>query len=1129
MKKSLLMGLVLMITLLQGALAQSRGVSGRVIDRKTNEGLPGVTVLVKGTTNGASTNADGAFTIEAPQGATLIFSSVGYMSQERALGSDATVSVSLVADVKQLTEVVVTALGLTANRDQLGTAQATVQGTALVRSGETSVITALSGKTPGVLITRTSGDPGASANIQIRGASTITGNLQPLIVVDGIPIYNSSVGDAGIVSSNGGSSSNQTNGVVQASRLNDINPDDIASMEVLKGAAAGAIWGTRAANGVIVITTKKGANPDGRMSVSYRTSYGVDQINRTPSLQTTFGQGAGGLYNNTTSASWGDKISDRTGGVDAFITSPTAPGYQGYVTFPDGTRRYNIANGTAANPHGGRNTTDTYNQARAPFTNGYTWDNIASISGGDTRSNFYVSLGDTYQKGIAINHSDNERTTARVNVDRQLSDKFRVALNTSYIRTRSNRVQQGSNTSGIYLGGLRTSPDYDNSHYIGDYTDASGNIFLDRQVSYRNKIGRTTVSPTNTFGLTNAGYDNPLWTIDRVLNQTRVNRFLGSVELSYDVLPWLNFLNRTGVDTYTDQRSAYFPINATASVTGSLTQEVIQETQVNNDFIVRAHTNFGENLTVTGLVGYNLNARRSSQVGASASGFINPFSPPQLSNTPATNRSPFNLTLEQRTAALYGQLDLGFFNQLFLSGTVRGEQASTFGPKAKSVFVYPSGSLAWQFTKLGVFAENPVLSFGKLRVSYGTVGIQPNPYLTRTYYVPADANTLVDGWGTSLDASNYGGGFVRSTVKGNEFLRPELKKEFEGGLDLRFAQNRIGLNLTAYSNKTTDAILSVPVAASSGYTNTNANAATITNKGLEISMDGDVVKTGKFTWNLAPNFSLNRNKVTDLAGATSIFLTGFTGTSSRAVQGYPLGALWGTAFDVKEDGTYNTDANGFPKLADNGTERVIGNPNPQWRGGLNNTFTYRGLSLNVLVDHVHGTDVWNGTKGALYFFGTAGELAQETTISAAQAAKLIDYNGSTLASTHHANTDGSYTFRGKVQNFGSGDVILDEQWYRNGLGNGFTGGPATPFIEHVNYTRLREVTLNYNLRQDWLRNATKLSSIDLSVTGRNIYLWTNYTGVDPETNLTGVSNGRGLDYFNNPSTRSIIFSIKFTY
>ena len=382
------------------AEAQDRTISGRVVDRATNEGLPGVTVLVKGTQIGSATNADGTFSLAAPASATTLrISSVGFTSIDQPI-TDGPMTIALVTDTKQLNEVVVTALGLEANRDQLGTAQATVQGTALVRSGETSVITALSGKTPGVLVTRTSGDPGASANILIRGASTITGNLQPLIVVDGIPVFNSSVGDDGIISSNGGSGSNQTNGVVQASRLNDINPDDIATMEILKGAAASAVWGSRAANGVIVITTKKGHSADGKINVSYRSSYGIDQINRVPDLQTKFGQGAGGRFSNTSSASWGDRIADRTGGADAEITSSTAPGYAGFVTFPDGTRRYAVANGTAANPHGGKNSKDTYDEARAPFTNGYTWDNIATVGGGDQRSNFYVSLGNTYQRGM---------------------------------------------------------------------------------------------------------------------------------------------------------------------------------------------------------------------------------------------------------------------------------------------------------------------------------------------------------------------------------------------------------------------------------------------------------------------------------------------------------------------------------------------------------------------------------------------------------------------------------------------------------------------------------------------------------------------------------------------------------
>ena len=1122
MGKQLLWLLLLLAGFCGSARAQDRIIMGKVTDQATSQGLPGVTVLVKGRpTIGTSTTSDGNYSLAVPASATaLIFSFVGYTSQEQPLTGATTISVTMAADSKQLNEIVVTALGLEANRDQLGTAQATLKGPALVRSGETSVITALSGKTPGVNITRTSGDPGASANIQIRGAATLTGNLQPLIIVDGVPISNSSIGNDGILSSNGGASSNQTDGVVQASRLNDINPDDIASMEVLKGAAASMVWGTRGANGVIVITTKKGQSANGRVNLSYRSSVSIDQINRRVPLQRSFGQGSLGLYSSTAVRSWGDQISTRAGGQDNFIQSGT--GYQGYITFPDGTRRYNIAAGTVANPHGGKNSQDTFDHSQDMFNNGYTWDNIATLSGGDQRSNFYLSLGNTHSKGIALRHSDNDRTTIRLNVDRQLTDKLRVSVNTTYARTLSNRVQQGSNLSGIFLGGLRSPTDFNNGYYQGDYTDATGNIFLGRQSSYRNPLGRTT----------QPGFDNPLWTIDNVLNQSRLNRLIGSVEFVYDITPWLNILNRTGVDTYTETRSEYFPIGAGANPTGSLRAENIIETQVNNDLIVRASTNLTSNIRLSGLVGYNLNARRTSQIGASSNQFINPFSPPQLDNTPAANRKPYNVLLENRTAGLYGQVDLSLFDQVFLNGTVRGEQASTFGPQASNTFVYPGGTAAWQFTKLALLADNKVLSFGKIRFAYGQVGVQPLPYQTITYYVPA---TLADGWGTGLDAANYGGGFVQSSAQGNPFLRPERKTEYEGGLDLRFFNNRIGFTGTIYTNRTRDVILSVPVANTTGFASTSSNAATISNKGLELSLDGDIIKTGDFTFNLAPNFSLNRNKVEELAGATSVFLTGFTGSESRAVKGYQMGELWGNRWARNEDGSYKVDANGFATLGDQG---VIGDPNPQWRGGLNLNFRYKGLNLNVLLDHVHSFDVWNGTKGALYSYGTHRDTEQMTTVTATQAAALkvfqINAGGSayqqatTVATRYRPNADGSYTFRGRVGNFGAGDVALDEGWYQAGLGNGFNG-PAEQFVERVNITRLREVSLNYSFTQPWVHSITRMSSIDLAVTGRNLYLWTNYSGIDPETNLTGVTNGRGLDYFNNPSTRSILFSLKLTY
>ena len=1128
MKKFILLILILVSGLLQQAQAQNRTVSGRVTDRATNEGLPGVTVVVKGQPAiGTSTNADGSFLLDGvPDAAqTLVMSYVGFATQEAAIAGLSTVNVSLATDSRQLDEVVITALGLEANRDQLGTAQATVQGAALTRSGETSVITALSGKTPGVLITRSSGDPGASANIQIRGASTITGNLQPLIVVDGIPISNSSIGNDGIVSSNGGASSNQTDGVVQASRLNDINPEDIASMEVLKGAAASVVGGTRGANGVIVITTKKGRSPNGTVNVTYRSSLSIDQINRRVPLQTAYGQGATGLYSSSSRTSWGDRIADRTGGPDNLITDPTAAGYRGFMTFSDGTKRFGIAAGTPANPHGGKNSRDVYDHRDDMFKRGYTWDNTATISGGDTKSNFYLSMGNTHTEGIALQNSNNDRTSVRLNVDRQLSDKFHVGVNLSYIRTKSDRVQQGSNTSGIFLGGLRTPADFNNQYFQGDFTSPTGFVFTGRQSSYRNPLGRNN-SP---------GYDNPLWTMANVLNTTRVNRFLGSVELNYNLTPWLSILNRAGVDTYTDNRQEYFPIGAATVPVGRITAEIIQETQVNNDLILRANTKLNENITLSGLVGYNLNARRSTQVGATANTFLNPLSPPQVSNTPATNRQPYNLLVEQRTAALYASVDLGLFDQVFLNGTVRGESASTFGSQVSKTFVYPAASAAWQFTKLAALSGNAGLSFGKLRASYGQVGVQPGVYLTRTAYTPADPNVLADGWGTTFDASNYGGGYVRSSSQGNALLKPERKTEYEAGLDMRFLSNRLGFSASVYTNETRDAILPIQVAATTGFTSASANAGVIQNKGLELNFDGDVVKTDKFSFNLAPNFSLNRNKVTQLNGATSVFLNGNTDSESRAVVGRQLGVLFGSRWDRNENGTLLLDVNGFPTKA--ATPGVYGDPNPQWRGGLNLNFRYQDLTLNVLFDHVHNADVLNGTRGALNVFGTSAESGEQTTVSAAQAATLKVYdtgegdafgNATTVAQRYKPNADGTYTFRGKVQNFGGADVALDEGWYRTGLGNIFNG-PSEQFLENVNYTRLREVALNYSIRQPWLKSATHLSAIDLSVTGRNLYLWTNYKGIDPETNLTGVSNGRGYDYFNNPSTRSIIFAIKFTY
>jgi len=371
-------------------------------------------------------------------------------------------------------------------------------------------------------------------------------------------------------------------------------------------------------------------------------------------------------------------------------------------------------------------------------------------------------------------------------------------------------------------------------------------------------------------------------------------------------------------------------------------------------------------------------------------------------------------------------------------------------------------------------------------------------------------------------------------VQGNSLLKPEIKTEFEFGGDFRLLNDRLTLGVTYFTNEVKDVLLPIALAPATGFTNKTGNAATLENNGIEIELGGDVVRIGDFKWNLYGNWSRIRNKVTSLSGTESLVLAGFTGTSSRAVVGQPVGVLWGTDFLRDADGKLVLESGGFPQASP--TESVIGNPNPEWRGGVGSMFSFKGFSLNVLFEHSHGGQIWGGTRGAMFNFGTHADTDHEVTLSAAEAATLRNYtntiaNYGTGASDfgypYHPNADGSYTIRGYVTDFGGGKVVIDEAWY-TGLGSGF-GPVSSQFIESAQWTRLRQATLGYSLNSSAFRKATKLSSVDFSITGRNLFLWTDFKGNDPETNLTGPTNGRGLDYFNNPATKSWVFSIKISY
>lgn len=423
---------------------------------------------------------------------------------------------------------------------------------------------------------------------------------------------------------------------------------------------------------------------------------------------------------------------------------------------------------------------------------------------------------------------------------------------------------------------------------------------------------------------------------------------------------------------------------------------------------------------------------------------------------------------------------------------------------------YPSASVAWQFTNM--IAKNDLFTFGKLRLSYGTIGVEPPLYITATDYVSAG---VVSGWGPTLDAGQYGGGLQRSTIKGNPNIEPERKTELEVGTDLRFLKNNLTVNFTYYSNRTDGAIFQVIVPSSTGYNSQWENAAVLTNKGIELDVTGTLLKTKDFKWDVLVNFSKNQNMVEDLKDVKSIFLNGFTGTSSRAVQGEPLGTLWGGKWMRDDNGELVLDANGFPQQALE--EGILGDPNPDWRGGLGTNLSYKGFSLNVLFETSQGGDMWAGSEAVLRHFGIAPETANEVTLTE----DLVNFAGQTkLAGT---------TVRGNIHDFGAGDVLLDQQWYM-GLGGGF-GAVSEDFIHDASYVKLREISLAYNFPKSFA-SKLKLTNLGITLIGRNLYTWSDFAdkfGVDPETNLTGVSNGRGLDYFTNPSSKSYLIKLSLSF
>lgn len=1053
------------------ASAQEARVTGRVMSEAAVP-IAGVSVRIGTLGLGAITGSDGRYSFFVPaaripaQPVTLTARLLGYTQQSATItlrvGTN-TQDFTLTTAPTRLSQVVVTGEGTSTTREHLTTTINSVDTTQLQRAAQPqNVVSALAAKAPNVVVRTQSGEPGASASIKIRGNASLTGTNQPLFVVDGQPIDNSTI------STNGGDQS-----TVTQNRVADINPNDIASIDILKGAAAAAIYGARAANGVVLITTKRGT--PGTTRFSFNSTETFDRVAPKDILQRAYGQGQNGK-DGTCAAT--DCTANR------YAWGPAVSG-------------------------------SVFDHLDEIYTTGLTADNSLSVSGGSERTTFYASGGLTTQNGV-IKGPNNKynRATARLKGTHELTPRLTVGGNFNFIDTRGNYVQKGSNVSGLLLGALRTPPSYNNE----DYLTAAG---LQRPYRFPN--------PSSVDALQSAAYyDNPFFVLNSPGNRSELGRSIANVNVDWQALDWLRVQYTLGGDYYNDSRLEALPLTSAGDPTGDVTRYDINNLEIDHNLIASAkHAFRQDNINTTLTIGQNLNSRRYRDLYDFGETLIAP-APLSINNTVTVTSSEFKSL--RHIEAYFAQLEANLYNQVDVNVGVREDGFSTFGT-SKQYNTFPKASIAWIFTNtLGNSNQTGLLSFGKLRAAYGETGKEPPVYGAITAL--SSLSTFGSGFGDAITTKLGGqGGLVTGGTLGNDALKPERSREAEFGLDLGLFDQRADFSFTYYDKRTSDVILAaLPINASqTGAFQTVQNGAKLTNEGIEISFNARPYTTDRLAWDVGFQYGRNRGNVKDLLGAEFIPYNneGFTGAIGSSTLGYAPGVIRGKDFarcGISDIAAVTAGCGNAPKgalyLGLDGkpildpVDRVIGDPNPKYTMSFSSGLHVgKHLTLSGLLDVRKGGDVWDGTRGILENFGTSIETLDRT------------------------NTNGQFGVNVLTDKYpvvagpGVGVVAFKtptdwQNWY---LGNGGGFGPVgAQFIEDGSFAKLRELSLTYNLTGRVPQMLGGFSSVDLRIAGRNLHTWTKYKGLDPEANLGGAEFlTQGLDYFNSPQVRSFVISLGF--
>ncbi len=1042
----------------------SKTVSGKVVSASDNEPLIGATIQAIGSSQGTSTDIDGQFTVTVNDNVTqLRVSCVGYKTQVVAVASY--VTVALEDANTTLDEVVVTAMGIKREAKALGVSATPIKGDVIAQARTNDIMSSLAGKVAGVQIGETSSDPGTSKSVIIRGVSSLSGSNQPLYVVDGVPLNNSATY----------SSDGLNSGYDFGNGASAVNPNDVESMTILKGAAATALYGSRAGAGVILITTKKGTKQNRGVGIEYNGGLQWETVMRLPQMQNGFGMGWYGDHTEIENGSWGP----------AFDGSEQLYGW--VYNYSQNLKSY----------------LPIKNNVKDFFSTGFRYNNSISFNGATDKSTYFVSLSQINDNGIIPEDADTytKYTVSARGSHREGNFTFSTSLN--YAFQRNHFVTTGQKTGSMYNSIMQTPRDIS----IVEMKDLS--------------------NPFNTPGYyyTPYGVTNPYYIINNYQNEYEQERFYGNLQLDYNFLKYFTATYRFGLDTNTGHHNFGSPNmaalfmdtpnyeDALKELTGEVSQSITRRREIDQNFMLTYDQQILEDWHINAQLGFNGNERSYKYLGSTVTNLTIPmwYNLSNSAEIPSTSQSEW----KRRYLAVFGSAEFAWRNMLYLTLQGRNDWSSTLPVNNRSYF-YPGVSLSFLFSELLKPEQRDIITFGKFRIAWGRTGNDAGVYMTNSVFAQAAAATSGFGNGSSFPFTKVGvNAYSMGNTLGSQDLSPEMTSEFEVGLNMAFLKNRISFDAAYYDRNTDKQIFSLNMDPATGYTAQNMNLGKIRNRGIEFLVSVTPVKVGDFQWDINWNYTKNWSKVIklpeELGGIATIYgLSG--GTSLYAIEGEPLGVFKAYVPQMTEDGKIICNDEGQPLV--NPEQQIVGSMNYKYLMGFGTTLSYKGVSLTANLDIRHGGMLYSRTKDITYFTGNAIQTAfnNRNPFIVPNSVQQIgeDENGNPIYGENTTPLDetGIYTY------WEAGGSDLDRA-----------------FLVDKSYVKLRNVILSWQLPNKWFANCF-ITGVNVSLFGNNLMLWTpkSNTFIDPETSTFGNDlEGNYGEFSANPSSRKFGFNVQVKF